>query len=187
MFLNGDDPFCRSIRQTTQQHAVDNAEDRGARADTQRERDHDDRREPRMLQQPPHAITNVFDDRVHNNQSIHRFCRLFLCNLWMAFHSYLSATSGSTFVARSAGTKHAIKATANNNPATTANVIGSLALTWNSNVDITFVSMNAPINPTTTPTTASIIPCRTTSFSTSCRRAPSAMRTPISWVRCATV
>src|SRR6185369_10105238 len=178
MLLNGDDPFGRSIRQRAQHHAIDDAEDRGARADTERERDHNDGSETRMLQQPPHAITNVFYDRVHSfNKSYRAY--------WS--YSYRSATSGSTFVARSAGTRHAMKATANNNTATTPNVIGSLAVTWNRNAAITRVNAYAPSSPKTTPPNASNIPCRSTIFSTSNRRAPSAMRTPISCVRCATV
>ncbi len=60
-FLNRDDALRVAIWQTAQQHAIDDTEDRSARADTEREGYHHDGREPRMLQQPPHAITNVFD------------------------------------------------------------------------------------------------------------------------------
>ena len=65
-FLNRDDALRGAIRQAAQQHAIDDAEDRGARADTQRQRDHYDGRETRMLPQPSRAITNVFNDRIHN-------------------------------------------------------------------------------------------------------------------------
>jgi hypothetical protein len=41
-------------------------------------------------------------------------------------HSYLSATSGSTFMARRAGTRHASKATNSNNAETLMNVTVSL-------------------------------------------------------------
>src|ERR1044072_2854275 len=47
-------------------------------------------------------------------------------------YSYLSALSGSTFVALLAGTKHAINATSPNPTAITANVHGSRGLTPNS-------------------------------------------------------
>ena len=44
-------------------------------------------------------------------------------------HSYLSATIGSTFVARRAGTKQAVRATPVSNTDTAINVIASVALT----------------------------------------------------------
>jgi hypothetical protein len=47
-------------------------------------------------------------------------------------HSYLSATTGSTRVARRAGTKHASNVTVSNNNVTQRNVTGSAAFTPNS-------------------------------------------------------
>ena len=61
-FLNRDDPFRVPVRQAPQQNTIDDTEDRSAGPNTKRERNHHNPREPRMLEQPPHAITNVFDD-----------------------------------------------------------------------------------------------------------------------------
>src|SRR6266852_5459996 len=91
-------------------------------------------------------------------------------DIWYIY-SQRSAISGSTLVARCAGTKHEMKATTINKAATATNVIGSRSVTPNSNDDITLVSANAPASPTMTPINASIIPCRTTSFNTSSGRA----------------
>jgi hypothetical protein len=65
-FLNGDDAVGVGIRQPPQHDTVDDAEDRRARADPQRQRDDHDRGEPRVLQQPPTAITNVFEQRIEH-------------------------------------------------------------------------------------------------------------------------
>ena len=49
-------------RQWPQQHSIHDTEDRGIGADAERKRDDGDRGEPRPLQQPSHAIANVFND-----------------------------------------------------------------------------------------------------------------------------
>ena len=66
-------------------------------------------------------------------------------------HSARSATSGSTFVARRAGTQLAIPATQSNAAATAANVSGSVGVTPYSTPCITLVSTSAAPIPTTTP------------------------------------
>jgi hypothetical protein len=68
----------------------------------------------------------------------------------------------------------------------TANVAGSVALTPYSSPARTRVSPTAHTMPAAMPATASAAPWRTTSCSTSRRCAPSAIRMPISRVRCAT-
>src|SRR6058998_1655181 len=45
------------------------------------------------------------------------------------FHSYLSASIGSTFAARRAGSQQAVNATATSRPVTAANVNGSVGCT----------------------------------------------------------
>src|SRR5262245_19144122 len=101
-------------------------------------------------------------------------------------YSHLSATIGSTFVARRAGIQQASSATTVSSSAITMNVNGSVALTPNSNVFINRVSAYDAVSPIATPTRDNIIPCLTTSFITSRVCAPSAIRSPISCVRCDT-
>src|SRR6266508_5441932 len=103
-----------------------------------------------------------------------------------AAHSQRNATSGSTFVARRAGTKQASKATAMSSSAIAANVAGSVALTLKSRFFIVRVNANDETRPSAKPINVSFMPCLTTSFNTSRCDAPSAIRTPISRVRCAT-
>lgn len=55
------------------------------------------------------------------------------------YYSYLSAISGSTFVALRAGIKQAINATLNRTSGTAANVTRSVGVTWNNRCDITRV------------------------------------------------
>ncbi len=74
-------------RQALQQHLVGDREDRGVRADAECEREHDDGGEAWVLGEQPNGVANVLDNLCHQR-----------CH-----HSYLSATSGSTFVARRAG------------------------------------------------------------------------------------
>ena len=93
---------------------------------------------------------------------------------------------GSVFIARRAGTEQAASATMIRIIGTDAKVSGSVALTPNSRFDIRRVSPNDAAKPITTPVAASRMPSPTTILSTCCRCAPSAMRMPISWVRCAT-
>src|SRR5687768_11937920 len=109
-------------------------------------------------------------------------------------HSYLSATNGSIFVARRAGKKHARMATTANKIGATINVIGSSAFTPNSNgvlpgptsdreAPTTRVRANAPNKPSDIPVRTSKEDRRRTNHMTSRRKAPNAIRTPISRVR----
>src|SRR5262245_6836818 len=63
-----------------------------------------------------------------------------------AAHSHRSATSGSTFVARRAGTKQASRATNANSNAITVNVSGSVGLTLYSSVFINRVNAKEALN-----------------------------------------
>ena len=98
-------------------------------------------------------------------------------------YSYLRATSGSTFVARRAGSAHASTAAPSDTKTTIKYVAGSEAVTPNNMLDIHRVSANAPAKPIVVPITVSNIPLRITISRIPGLRAPSAMRMPISCVR----
>src|SRR6476619_4390221 len=106
-------------------------------------------------------------------------------------YSYLRATNGSIFVARRAGKQHARMATTANKTGATINVIGSNAFTPNSDGVLpgptsdkedpsTRVSAYAPNRPSDTPLKTSKLHRRRTNHITSRRKAPNAIRTPIS-------
>ena len=101
-------------------------------------------------------------------------------------YSARRATIGSTLVARRAGIKLDSTATPMSTSEIMINVVGSVALTPKSKLDIKRVKMKAAARPKTTPIKTSFNPCPTTIFSTSLRCAPRAMRSPISRVRCST-
>jgi hypothetical protein len=100
--------------------------------------------------------------------------------------SRLSATIGSTLAARRAGIMQASKEAAATSNAMIAKVRGSSVLTPKSRLSINLVNPKEPASPITTPISVSVIPCLTISVSTLPLRAPSAMRMPISCVRCVT-
>ena len=79
-------------------------------------------------------------------------------NQIIQFYSDRKATSGSTFVARSAGIQQASSATNVNNSVMAPNVIGSTALTPNSMFDINRVSENDAARPSATPLATSFMP-----------------------------
>src|SRR5262249_26783608 len=101
-------------------------------------------------------------------------------------HSCRKAVSGSTFVARRAGAKQASRATPTSSRGMETNVAGSVALTSKSSAFISLVSAKAPARPSPIPALTSFIPCPRTRRITSPVCAPSAIRTPISCVRCVT-
>src|SRR5215472_4582005 len=72
-------------------------------------------------------------------------------------HSYLSATIGSTRMARCAGTYAAATATRIRNTATPRNVTGSCVPTPKSRLVKRRATTNAPASPMATPTTVSLI------------------------------
>ena len=80
----------------------------------------------------------------------------------------------------------AIAATSAKPIATAANADGSNGAMPNNIDSIDRAAAAATINPAATPAIVSASPRRMTSDSTWPALAPSAMRTPISWVRCAT-
>src|SRR5262249_7406666 len=88
------------------------------------------------------------------------------------------ATSGSTRLARRAGTNAAAKAVATSTAVTTANVIGSVGSTPKRNLLRTRVTPAATANPTTTPARDIAAVRRSTRFTTPTGEAPSAMRIP---------
>jgi Type I phosphodiesterase / nucleotide pyrophosphatase len=98
-------------------------------------------------------------------------------------YSVRSATSGSTFEARQAGTALARSATIPSNSGTTMNVCRSRGCTPYRSVTISPVIANASTRPTAMPVMASTRPCRRTSPRISRGLAPIATRTPISRVR----
>src|SRR6185437_4334046 len=102
-------------------------------------------------------------------------------------HSWRSAVRGSTRVARRAGMQQARKAAAKRRIATATKEMGSVGLTSKRKLLIKRVRAKEPASPTAMPMPASNIPSRRTRRRTSRDSAPRAMRTPISWVRCATV
>src|ERR1700679_2846960 len=102
-------------------------------------------------------------------------------------YSYFSATIGSTRIARRAGTQHAASVTTRTRIETPANVSGSVALTSNNRLDMNRVSASDAATPIAMPTTANLSAWAKTSRITCPRSAPSAMRIPISCVRCATL
>src|SRR5439155_24578768 len=161
-----DEPVRSRIGQRLEQHGVDRAEDGGIGADAEREREHGDEREGGAFGERADGEAEVLEEGVH--------------------HSVRRATIGSTCAARRAGSQHASRATPANTAATPAKVSGSVAVTPNRRLVITRVSISAPATPASTPAPTTPIPWLTTIRSTSWARAPSAMRRPISRVRCAT-
>jgi micrococcal nuclease len=101
-------------------------------------------------------------------------------------YSARSATSGSTRVARRAGSRHAAIATAVNTAVMTPNVTGSRAVMSTRSVLITLLRKNAPSRPSEIPSVVWNKPRFSTSHDTWPAFAPSAIRTPISDVRCVT-
>src|SRR5262245_62606595 len=91
---------------------------------------------------------------------------LFYWHLTSGAYSHLSATIGSTLVARRAGIQHASAATNINNSVMTTKVIGSTALTPNSIFDINRVSENEEASPSETPLATRLIQRPTTSLKT---------------------
>src|ERR1043165_6401093 len=69
-------------------------------------------------------------------------------------YSYLNATSGSTFVARLAGTQHATNAVSVNTTTTPAKIVVSVGVTPNNNPRINRVKANAAARPITSPISA---------------------------------
>src|SRR6266404_7071711 len=118
-----------------------------------------------VLRQPTCGLRSCFNTpvvagsaRAANSEPRTRNCRCY---------SYRSATIGSTFIARRAGTKLAARATPVSTTAIRANVMGSVALTSKSRLDIRRVRNNDATRPIVTPASASNMPSPTTSFNTS--------------------
>jgi len=101
-------------------------------------------------------------------------------------YSTRSATSGSTRVARCAGSRHAAIATVVSTTVIVTNVAGSRAVMSTSSVLITLLRKNAPSRPIEIPIAVCKRPRLSTSHDTWPLFAPSAIRTPISDVRCVT-
>jgi hypothetical protein len=78
--------------------------------------------------------------------------------------------------ALSPGTTHAARETASRPAGTAANVAGSVALSPKSRPESVLVIASAAASPSTIPSSAGVMPCRTTSSRRSLRRAPTADR-----------
>src|SRR6185437_4022652 len=143
------------------EQSVHHAEDRGVRANPQRERGKRDERKSRRAEQHACREAKVLPEDGHG-------------------YSLLRTVSGSTRDAQRAGTSVAAVATATKNTATLANVSGSVAVTPNSSVRRTRVEANAAARPMASPADVRIAPSRSTRRSTALGPAPSAMRMPIS-------
>jgi hypothetical protein len=63
--IDRDEAIRLPVRERTQQHRVDDAEDRGVRADSEREGEDDDRGEGRALGETAEAVTDVAEEGVH--------------------------------------------------------------------------------------------------------------------------
>src|SRR5262249_2700489 len=200
--INTHEPRRFLVRQRAQQHAVDDAEDRRVRADPQAQCQDGNQCEAWFLYQHSRAVAQVLPERLHNSlfrlriadQSRERSrARLHiearslplavLIRNPQSSHSHRSATIGSTFVARRAGSQQANNATSSNTKAITPKVNGSVGRTLNNKVSIHLVNAKAVNSPITTPIRASFSPCVRISFNTSRRCAPSAIRMPSSCVR----
>src|SRR5512146_2095138 len=98
-------------------------------------------------------------------------------------HSYLSASIGSTFVARRAGKYDAISATPVMTSRTTAKVTGSVGRILNSRLAIKRVTASAPPSPSVSPNSVITTASRISNCTMPSGTAPRAMRIPISCVR----
>src|SRR5215510_12318670 len=108
---------------------------------------------------------------------------LYPCGRSDRCQSHLKAISGSTFVARRAGSQQANSATPIIKAATTPNATGSNWLMSTSAMVSRLEIAAPPAKPMRTPIAISLPPCRRKSVMTSRRCAPKAMRMPISRVR----
>src|SRR5215212_11205505 len=86
-----------------------------------------------------------------------------LRNLWIAFHSYLSATSGSIRVALRAGTYAATTATPSITKPASINETGSVGDKSNNSVDANRATTTTAGRPATIPITTSTSASRSTS------------------------
>jgi len=105
---------------------------------------------------------------------------------WRRVSQSRKATVGSTRDARHEGTPAAVNATMTNPAETPTYVLGSLALTPYSIAVNSLANAAAPATHTTTPINVSRTALPLICVTISRGRAPSAIRTPISRVRCAT-
>src|SRR5438270_667705 len=101
-------------------------------------------------------------------------------------YSLLSASTGSTRIARRAGIAVAMRTTTRRMIEPQPSVHGSKAETSYSIPARISRAAKAPANPRPTPSRPTVMPWRRTSQRTSAALAPSATRTPSSCVRCAT-
>src|ERR1700683_3099838 len=99
------------------------------------------------------------------------------------FHSYLSATIGSTFIALLVGTYDAPAPTTANTTHTPTNVTGSAGFTTNNKLPNNLASKSAAGTPIANPASSNFADSPIIISSTLIRLAPSAIRIPISCVR----
>src|SRR6266571_1728621 len=162
-----DEPVRSGVRQRLEQHGVDCAEDGRVGTDAEREGEHSDQREAGALGEGADGVAQILEERVH--------------------HSYLKATIGSTPAARREGTKLASTVTPSSATVTNPKTSGSCGDSSNSSGPSHWPPASAITTPITIPAAPSVKPSLTTSLTKSRCCAPSAARTPSSWVRCETL
>src|SRR6185437_12801404 len=169
-------------RKRMEQERVHHAEDSGISADAEGQGEHRHGGKTRALAQHAQAVAKIVQQGLHASPQItHPLQRAQRGH--PNPHSYLSATIGSTLVARRAGRKLASSAAATSTTATVAKVNGSRGLTPNSIPDSRRVAAKLAKRPAATPARTTRIPCPTTRRIRSRGLAPNAMRNPISCMR----
>jgi hypothetical protein len=163
-------------RQRPHQDRVNDAEHRRRGADAEPEGQHGDRGEPGTVPQHAQTLPEVLTHPVPHD-------RLLPVRRRRRTYSVRMATMGSTRAACRAGSQHPASATAHIASVAAAKDGGSAGDTPKRIPASAWQSANAPRRPRPMPIPASAIPWRRTRASTSARRAPSAMRMPISRVR----
>src|SRR5512146_157855 len=166
-----------------EQQRIHYTEHGGIGANAQGQRQHRHCGEAGALTEHAQAVAKIVQQSFHISLKslwVPHLCRF--CESGIRY-SYLSATMGSTFVARRAGIKLASSADATSTAATTINVHGSRGLTPKSSPASNRVAATLASRPAATPARATRIPCPTTRRIGSRAFAPSAMRNPISCMR----
>src|SRR4030095_5026154 len=156
-FVQYHDPIGIWVRQRPQQNGIYDAEDGSIGANTERKGQHRDKSECRLFCQHSQGVTKILEHRAHD-------------------YSLRKAMTGSTMVARRAGTKQAKNATAVKINVTT-NIVGrSVAPMPKSRLRSNRVLANTPTKPSRRPAPTKRIPCTMTRRSTSYRWAAGARR-----------
>ncbi len=161
--VDHDELFGLGIRQRLEKDVVEDAEYRRRHADAERERDNGKDADERTADARAHGVPKVLDESRHffsgpldgiPPAGVGRAPR----TAHGTPHSSLSAVSGSTRVARQAGTQVAIRPVTNSSAATEANTAASRGPTSNSSCLIVPLSSAAMARPAAAPSTTSLMP-----------------------------